>query len=80
MLLKSACFFDIDFLAFFFDFFRFWLDFGRPGAVKKSKKIEKIDFSTRSFFKEGSGRVLGGSWDGFEVILRGFSMDFAMIF
>ena len=62
----------------------FFSDFGSilggPGPSKNRTKIEKIDFSTRSFFKEGSGRVLGGSWDGFEVILKGFSMDFAMIF
>ena len=62
----------------------FWLDLGIPRAFqklkRKRKQLENIDLLTRSFLKEGSGRVLGGSWDGFEVILRGFSMDFAMIF
>ena len=38
MLLKNVCFFNFDFLAFFCDFFRFWLDFGRPRAVKKIRK------------------------------------------
>ena len=47
---------------------------------KKSKQSEKIDFLTRSALKKDSGRVLGGSWDGFEMILKGFSMDFAMFF
>ena len=80
MVLKNMCFFNINFLAFFCDVFRFWLDFGRPGPSKNRKKIEKIDFLMRSFFKEGSGRVLGEFWDGFGMILKGFSMDFAMIF
>ena len=72
MVLKNVCFFNIDFFAFFCVFFGFWVDFGGPGPSKNREKIEKIDFLTRSFFKEGSGRVLGGSWDGFEVIFKGF--------
>ena len=79
-MLKNAYFFNFDFLAFFSDFFEFWLDFGRPRAVQKFKKIEKTDFLTRSFLKEGSGRVLGGFWDGFGWILKGFLMDFGKIF
>ena len=38
MVLKSMCFFDIDFLAIFFDFLRFWLDFGTPRAFQKIEK------------------------------------------
>ena len=30
--LKTMCFFDIDFSSLFFDFLRFWLDFGSPGG------------------------------------------------
>ena len=76
MVLKSVYFFNFVFFAFFYDFFEFWLDFGRPGALKKLKKIEKkskkIDFLTRSFLKGGSGRVLGGFWEGFGTVSRGF--------
>ena len=75
-MLKSVYFFNFDFLAFFSDFSRFWLDFGRPRAVKKFKKIEKIDFVTRSVLKEGSGRVLGGFWDGSERIFMGLGCIF----
>ena len=67
-------------MRFFANFSDFGSILGGPGPSKNREKIEKIDFLTRSFFKEGSGRVLGGSWDGFEMILKGFSMDFAMIF
>ena len=70
--LEHHVFFNIDFLAFFCDFFGFWLDFGRPGAVKQSKKNENIDFLTRSVLKEASGRVLGGFWEGFGRVLGGF--------
>ena len=57
---EKHVFFNIDFLVFFCDFFSdFGSILGGPGPSKNRKKIEKIDFSTRSFFKEGSGRVLG---------------------
>ena len=64
MVLKNMCFSNIDFLAFFFDFLRFGVDFGRPWAFQKSIKNRKNRvrgaFGTRSVLKEGSGRVLGG--------------------
>ena len=44
--LKTMCFFDIEFSSFFFDFLRFWLDFGKSGRLKKSIKIEKIVLGT----------------------------------
>ena len=43
-----------------------------PGPQKIEKKIEKIDFPTRSVLKEDSGRVLGRFWEDFE----GFWTDF----
>ena len=61
------------FLAIFGDFRRIW---GVPGPSKKLQKIEKIEFLTRSFLKEGFGRVLGGFWD---TVLGGFWKDFGWI-
>ena len=70
MVLKTMCFFDIEFSSLFFDFSRFWLDFGRPWALQKLKKIRKnrflIAFSFEGGFWEGLGRVLGGFWKTFE--------------
>ena len=64
-------------------FFPIFLNFGSilggPGPSTNPKKVEKFDFVTRSVLKEGSGRVLGGFWDGLETILKGFSMEFGMI-
>ena len=83
MVLKNVRFFNIDFLAFFCDFLRFWLDFGRPRAVKKLKKNGKNRFfnvlSFEGGFWEGSGRVLGEFWDGFGRILERFWSDFGWI-
>ena len=76
MMLKNMFFFDIDFLALFCDFLRFWLDFGSPRALKKLRKIEKNRFLNAFIFEggfwEGSGSVLGRFFDDFERILRGF--------
>ena len=86
MVLKTMCFFDIDFSSFFFDFSRFLFDFGRPRRLKKSIKIEKIAFRT----------VLERVWDPVSIldmilerfwwilerfwwILEGFWMDFGRI-
>ena len=63
----TSCF--LRFFAIFCDFRRIW---GVPGPSKKLQKIEKIEFLTRSFLKEGFGRVLGGFWDGFGRVLEGF--------
>ena len=72
MVFKTCVFFNFVFLRFFAifcDFRRIW---GVPGPSKKLQKIEKIEFLTRSFLKEGFGRVLGGFWDGFGRVLEGF--------
>ena len=71
MVLKNAPLFNFVVLAIFCDFWRFWLDLGSPRALQKFKKIEKIDFLTRLFLKEGSGRVLGRFWEDFGKILKG---------
>ena len=41
MILKNMYFCNFHFFAFFRDFLRFWLDFGRPWALQKFKKIRK---------------------------------------
>ena len=66
------------FFQFFFDFSRCWLDFGRPRALQKVKKSEKIDFFSRSVLKGGSGRVLGGFRERFGKVLDGFWEDFVL--
>ena len=82
--LKTMCFFDIDFSSLFCDFSRFWVDFGRPRDLQKSiKKLKKSCserfWSTLGIFDriwEGSGRVLGRFWEDFDRFLDGFWMDF----
>ena len=73
MVFKTCVFFNFvfffRFLVIFCDFRRIW---GVPGPSKKLQKIKKIEFLTRSFLKEGFGRVLGGFWDGFGRVLEGF--------
>ena len=71
---QASCvvFTNIDFSSLFYDFLRFWLDFGRPRAFQKLKKSEKFDFLSRSVLKEGFGRVLNGFWESFGRILDGF--------
>ena len=77
------CFFNIDFSALFLNFWRFWLDFGRPKIIEKlkqmqqhRKKNEKTSILGRALFggrpPEGFGRVLGGFWESFERIWGGF--------
>ena len=83
MVLKTMCFFDIDFSSLFFDFSRFWLDFGRPRRLKKSIKNRK------NRVRDGFGTRLGSSIDfghdfgpilvDFERILDGFWKDFGRI-
>ena len=81
--LKTLCFFDIDFSSLFFDFSRFWLDFGRPRALQKLKKIRKnrffFAFRFEGGFWKGSGRVLGGFSEDFGSVLGRFWMDFEKI-
>ena len=77
---KKLCWKTCVFLISFFScFFAIFSDFawilGGPGPSKNWKKIEKIDFPTRSVLKEGSGRVLGRFWGGFGRILKGFWTD-----
>ena len=55
--LKTMCFFDIDFSSLFFDFLRFWLDFGRPRRLKKTIKHRKNRVG------DGFGTRLGSSID-----------------
>ena len=84
MVLKNMYFFNFDFLRYFGDFFRFWLDLGRPWALQKFEKIRKnrvmnaISFE-RGFW-EGSGRFLGGFWTDFIRIWDRFSKNFRSIF
>ena len=56
-------FFYIDFSSLFLDFFRFWLDFGRSGRLKKSIKNRKNrvgdGFGTRLGFSIDFGHDLG---------------------
>ena len=69
--------------SFFFDFSRFWLDFGRPRALQKLKKIRKnrcfFAFRFEGGFWKGSGRVLGGFREGFGRILGAFWEGFGWI-
>ena len=55
--LKTMCFFDIDFSSFFFDSSRFLFDFGRPRRLKKSIKNRK------NCVGDGFGTRLGSSID-----------------
>ena len=79
IVLKNVYFFKLRFSRMFYDFFEFWLDFGRPGALKKLKKIEKNRFFNTFIFEggfwEGSGRVLGRFRKDFEWIFERFWED-----
>ena len=82
--LKTMRFLDIDFSFVFFDFSRFWLDFGRPCRLKKSIKNRK------NRVQDGFGTHLGSSIDfgndfgailvDFGRIFDGFWKDFGKIF
>ena len=82
MVLKTMCFFDIEFSSLFFDFSRFWLDFGRPRRLKKSIKNRK------NRVQDGFGTRLGSSIDfghdfgpilvDFKRILDGFWKDLTL--
>ena len=76
-------FFNFDFFSFFFDFSWFWLDFGRPRALQKLKKIRKnrffFAFRFEGGFWKGSGRVWGGFREGFGRILGAFWEGFGWI-
>ena len=78
--LKSVCFFNIDFLAFFCDFFRFWLDFGGGRNRQKiEEKLKKSIFQRVHFLRmvlDGSRRVLGLFSGDSERIFNGFCDDF----
>ena len=91
IVLKTMCFFDIDFSSLFFDFSRFLFDFGRPRRLKKSIKNRK------NRVQDGFGTRLGSSIDfgqdfgailvdfgailvDFGKILDGFWKDFGKIF
>ena len=82
--LKTMCFFDIDFSSLFFDFSRFWLDFGRPRRLKKSIKNRKNrvqdGFGTRLGSSTDLGHDFGPILVDFGRILDGFWKDFGKIF
>ena len=83
VVLKNICFFGIDFLSFFFDFSRFWLDFGRPRRLKKSIKNRKNrvrdGFGTRLGSSIDFGHDFGAILVNFGKILNGFWKDFGRI-
>ena len=70
--LKTMCFLDIDFSSLFFDFSRFWLNFGRPRRLKKSIKNRK------NRVQDGFGTRLGSSID-FEYDFGAILMDLGRI-
>ena len=82
--LQTMCFFDIDFSSLFFDFSRFWLDFGRPRRLKKSIKNRKNrvrdGFGTCLESSIDVGHDFGAIWVDFGRILDGFWQDFGKIF
>ena len=84
IVLKNMCSFSFDFYSFFFGFFGFWLDFGRPQAVQKSIKIQKnrvrAAFGARLGFFIDFRRVLGGFWEGSGTVSDEFWKDFGLIF
>ena len=59
MVLETMCFFDIDFLAFFCNFSRFWLDFGKPRKFQKSIKNRENRVRGRFGTRLGSSIDLG---------------------
>ena len=83
MVLKTMCFFDIDFSSLFFDFSRFWLDFGRPRRLKKSIKNRKNrvqdGFGTRLGSSIDFGHDFGAILVDFGRILNEFWKDFGRI-
>ena len=80
MLLKNMLFLNVEFEAFFFDFLRFWLDFGRPWdfqiSIKNQKNRIRGAFGTRLRFLIVSGPVLGGFREGLGKVLGGFWQNF----
>ena len=64
-------FFNV-FLRFLAILLGFWEAPGPQKIEKNQKKLEKIDFPTRSVLKEGSGTVLGRFWEDFERVLDEF--------
>ena len=78
--LKTMCFFDIDLSSLFFDFLRFWPDFGRPRRLKKTIKNRKNrvgdGFGTRLGSSIDFGHDFGAILVDFGAILIGFWDDF----
>ena len=76
MVLKAMCFLDIDFSSLFFDFSRFWLDFGKPRRLQKSIKNRKNRVRGRFGTRLGSSIDLGPDFEAILVdlgrILDGF--------
>ena len=79
------CFFNIDFLAFFFDFFGFLVDFGGPRGLQKSIKNRTNRVRDGFGARVGSSIDFGSDFgailvDFFGWILDGFWEDFGWIF
>ena len=74
--LKTMCFFDINFSSLFFDFSRFGLDFGKPRRFQKSIKNQKNRVQGRFGTRLGSSIDLGPDFGAilvdFRRILDGF--------
>ena len=69
------------------NFLRFGLDFGSPGAFKKSNKIENIEkhrffnvFSFERGFWDDSGKAPDRFCKDFDGVLNGFERDSGQIF
>ena len=56
---------------------RFWEALGLPKIQKKTKKIDVL---SRSVWKRGVGRLLGGFWDDLGRVLGGFWEHFGKVF
>ena len=76
---EKRLFFRLRFFRVFLRFFamlaRIWEPSESPKFEKIRKKLNKISFLTRSFLKEGSGKVLGRFWEGSGTVLERFLED-----
>ena len=79
MVLKSVFALSILFYAFFYEFSRFRLDFGRPRELQKLLKIIKNAFGPCSERVWDSGAILGAMLERFWKILNGFREFFGRI-
>ena len=84
MVLKNIIFWNVELGAFFFGFWRFWLDFGRPRDVQKlatnRKNRVRDALGTRLGFLIDFGSDFGAIFGDFGWILDAFWKDFWKIF